>query len=124
MPPNASQGTIHEWLADLAGGGLEGAELRSLLSTRIGAAEEVERAAREVEVTRRIRALMMRLGEAEVDVPPGFEARLMERVLADETLLDLLEVYLSGFGRALVEFINLLLDLLPQGTQPAFAAGR
>lgn len=124
MPPDANERRIHEWLADLAGVELEGAELRSLLSTRIGAADEVERAAREVEVTRRVRALMMRLGEAEVDVPLGFEARLMARVMEDETLLGLLEVYLSGFGRALVEFINLLLDLLPQAPQPGFAAGR
>lgn len=124
MPPDANERHVQEWLADLAGGESEGAELRSLLSTRIDAAEEVERAAREVEVTRRVRALMMRLGEAEVDVPLGFEARLMARVMEDETLLGLLEVYLSGFGRALVEFINLLLDLLPQAPQPGFAAGR
>lgn len=124
MPPDVSERHVQEWLADLAAGELEGAELRSLLSTRIAAAAEVERAAREVEVTRRVRALMMRLGEAEVDVPLGFEARLMARVIEDETLLGLLEVYLSGFGRALVEFINLLLGLLPQAPQPGFAAGR
>jgi len=43
---------------------------------------------------------------------------LMERVRADKTLLDLLDLSMSGFGRALIELLNVLFSLLP-ATSPA-----
>lgn len=103
-----------DWLTDLAGGGLAGAELRAALRGRYASAEEAERAAAEVEVARRVRAMMLGLAAAEVELPAGFEARLFERVRGDQTLLDMLEFYLNGFGGALVELINALFSLLPE----------
>ena len=56
-------------------------------------------------------------------MPEGFEARLLERVRADQTLLDMLELYLEGFGGALVELINALFSLLPAAPQARSASG-
>jgi hypothetical protein len=50
-----------------------------------------------------------------VTLPADFEARLLARVRADVTLLDLLNVGLSGFGRTLLDLINMLIGLLPSG---------
>ncbi len=124
MSSNVKQINVADWLAELASGELEGLDLRALLATRINAAEEVEQAAREVEVTRRVRALMIGLSRAEIEVPEGFETRLMAKVMADQTLLDLMELYLSGFGRALIELINLLMAFLPQSPEAQFAPAR
>lgn len=112
-----------DWLTDLAGGGLAGQELLEALRARLGAGEEAERAAREVETARRVRSLLLSLRAAEVSLPEGFEARLLERVRADQTLLDLLELYLEGFGVALVELINALFSLLPAAPQSRPATG-
>ena len=111
-----------DWLTELAGGGLAGAELRAALGERFAAGEEVERAAAEVEVARRVRLMMLSLRAAEVEVPADFEVRLLERVRGDQTLLDLLELLLNGFGGALVEFINALFSLLPAEPHARFAA--
>lgn len=70
-------------------------------------------AAAEVAVARRVRSLLIELRQYSPALPADFETRLLERVRTDRTLLDLLELSLSGAGRALVELINLLLDLLP-----------
>jgi hypothetical protein len=78
--------------------------------------------AAEVEVARRVRRLMRQLASAEIAAPQDFEARLMARIRDDRTLLDLLDLGLSGFGRTLIELINLLLSLLPAPqTQPTAA---
>jgi hypothetical protein len=102
------------WLADLAAGELTGDALKILLATRITSIEEVERAAKEVVISRRIRQLMINLQKAEIKVPANFEARLMTRISEDETLLNLLEVYLTGLGQALIELINILFSFLPE----------
>lgn len=105
------------WLTELAGGELAGDELREALAARTASAVEVERALREIEVARRVRALMFRLREAEVEVPADFELRVLERVRADQTLLEMLELYLSGFGAVLVELLNALFSFLPAAAQ-------
>jgi hypothetical protein len=118
-------------LAELADGSLAGDRLRD----ELGGAPGGESAAAEVEAARRVRGLMLSLREAEVEVPADFEARLLarvreepallgvvERVRADPTLLDLLELYLDGFGGALVELLNALLSLLPPGPRDEPAA--
>lgn len=107
-----------DWLADLGDGELSGADLRSLIATRTASAEEAERAAREVEIARRVRSLLSNLRQAEIEVPADFEAQLMARVSADETLLNLLEVYLTGFGDTLVEIINALFSFFPESAPP------
>jgi len=103
-----------DWLTEIAGGELAGSELLQELSKRFATAEEAKRAAAEVEVARRVSELMLILRAAEVDVPADFESRLLERVRADQTLLDMLELSVGGFGSALVELINALFSLLPQ----------
>ncbi len=69
--------------------------------------------AEELEITRRVRALMAVLRESSVSVPEGFEAELMARVRADRTLLDLLDLALSGVGHILLEMISALLAMVP-----------
>ena len=93
-------------LTDLADGALVGAEWDTWLAAHPAAAAEVE-------IARRVHALVAELRLAAVDVPVGFEARLMARVREDATLLDLLELYLAGWARALMELINALFELLP-----------
>ena len=103
-----------DWLVDLAGEEMEGEDLRNLLATRIKSAEDIERAVREVKISRRVRLLMIKLREAEIEVPANFEAKLMSRIGKDETLLNLLEIYLNGFGRTLIELINALFSFFPE----------
>ncbi len=93
-------------LTELADHPPEGPEWQAWLAAHPAAAQEIE-------IARRVHALVARLREQTVPVPPDFEARLMERVRADTTLLDLLELSLSGMGRTLIEIINAFLGLLP-----------
>lgn len=72
--------------------------------------------AREVLIARRVRVLVSRMQAAEMAVPVGFEARLMARIREDATLLDLLELWFNGVGRLLVDLLNVIFDLLPDGT--------
>lgn len=111
-----------DWLTELAGGELTEAELRAALAGRFAVGEEVDRAAAEVLTARRVRGLLLSLREAEVDVPADFEVRLLERVRADQTLLDLLELYLNGLVAALIELINALLSFLPAAPERGLAA--
>jgi hypothetical protein len=76
--------------------------------------------AEELEIARRVRLFMTALREASIAVPADFEARLMERVRADRTLLDLLDLGLVGIGRALIEILNVLFGILP-AAQPVLA---
>jgi hypothetical protein len=111
-----------DWLTDLAGGELTGAELRDLLTTRFQTAEDVDDALRQIEIVRRVRDLMTVLSQAEIKVPDGFEGRLMARVSQDQTLLEMLELYVTGFGFALIELLNALFSLVPDPEpEPALA---
>lgn len=103
-----------DWLVDLAGEDLTGEALRKRLATRISSVEERERAAQEVEISRRVRLFMIALREAKIEVPADFEAKLMARVSEDTTLLNLLEFYLFYFGRTLIELVNALFSLFPE----------
>jgi hypothetical protein len=98
-------------LTDLADGTLSGPEWDAWLA-------EHPEAAAEVAIARRVRALMAGLRATTITLPADFEARLMARVREDATVLDLLELHLAGMGRALLELLTVLLDLLPQ-PQPA-----
>jgi hypothetical protein len=103
-------------ITDLADGTLSGSEWDDWLAANPDAAEQVE-------IARRVRALLLRLQNAQVILPEGFEARLLERVRADSTLLDLLEVWFLGFGGALMEILDLVFGLLGDWrTQTAPAA--
>lgn len=72
----------------------------------------------ELEAARRVRAVTRELRLAKIELPVDFEARLMERIRQDETLLEVLELGLTGFGQAFVELLNLLLSFLPPATEP------
>lgn len=97
-------------LADLVDGSLAGASLDAHTNL-----------AGEVFVARRVRALMQELRAAEIEVPAGFEERLLARVREDETLVNLLELGWEGFGRALFELLEILFALLPSSAEPLTA---
>lgn len=103
-----------DWLADLTNENVSGEALRNLLAARIKSAEAVEHAFQEVEIARRVRQLMINLRLAEIEVPADFEIKLMARVSEDTTLLNLLEIYLTVFGQALVELLNALFSFVPE----------
>ena len=73
----------------------------------------------EVEIARRVRALLAELRAIEIQVPEDFAVRLMERVRGNEAMLNLLDLWLSAFGHALLELLDAFFDLLPQ---PGLAA--
>jgi hypothetical protein len=60
-----------------------------------------------------VRAYVIRLREDGIKVPADFEANLLERIRADATLLDLLDLGLAGLARAVLEILNALFGLLP-----------
>lgn len=96
-----------ELLADLADGRLSGPEWDAWLLAHPDAATQVA-------IAQRVRALMLQLHLEEIEVPAGFEARVLEMVRNDTTLLQLLDLGLSGVGRALVEILDIVFALLPQ----------
>jgi len=102
------------WLADLTSEDVAGEELRSLLAGRLADPELVEQAAREVETAQRVRRFVIRLQELEMEISADFEAKLMARVSENVALLNLLEVYLTGFGRSLIELVNALFSIFPE----------
>lgn len=69
--------------------------------------------ATEIEIARRVRTYVAELKNLSIVVPPDFETRLMERIRTDHTLLDLLDLGLAGFTRAILELLDALFDLLP-----------
>lgn len=102
-------------LADLADGTLGGPEWEAWL------AQHPHQAA-EVELARRVRALLDELRASEVEVPAGFEERLLARVREDAALRDLLDLGLAGLGRVLIDLLNALLSLLPSPAPAPTAA--
>lgn len=102
-------------LAELADGEIPGPEMEAWLNAHPDEAAELE-------VARRVRALMVELRAAAIEVPVDFEARLMERVRGDITLLDLIELAFSALGRALVELLDIFFALLPATPAPQPAA--
>lgn len=98
-------------LAALADGTLAGPEWDAWLAANPDLAAEVE-------IARRVRALVGELRGVMIEVPPDFEVRLLERVRQDAALIDLLDLGLAGLGQTIVELLELLLSFLP-GPQPA-----
>lgn len=88
-------------LTDLADGALSGSDWEAWRATH------PEQAA-EVVVARRVHLLLAELRAVPVVLPADFEARLMERVQRDATILDLLDLWLAGWGHLLVELLDLL----------------
>ncbi len=88
-------------LAELADGELAGPDWGAWLASHPEEAAEVVAA-------RRVRLLLAELRTVPVTLPADFEARLMERVRRDATFLDLLDLWLAGWGRVLLEVLDLL----------------
>ena len=88
-------------LADIADGALASPDLEAWLLSHPDQAAEVAAA-------RRVRLLLAELRTVPVTLPADFEARLMERVRRDVTFRDLLDLWLAGWGRVLLELLDLL----------------
>lgn len=110
-----SDRTTDTTIPDLVEGLLSGPEWEAWLAAHPDQAAEVR-------LARQVRLLLNELRTAEIAVPDGFEARLLERVREDAALRDLLDLGLAGLGRTLIELINALLSLLPTpAAQPTAA---
>ena len=88
-------------LTDLADGTIAGPEWEGWLAAHPDLAAEVAAA-------RQVRALLGELRTVPIALPADFEAVLMERVRRDATVLGLLDLWLSGFGRALLDLLDAL----------------
>ena len=93
-------------LTDLADGTLAGPEWEEWLAAHPDLAAEVA-------IARQVRALLGELRTVPIAVPADFEAVLMERVRRDATVLGLLDLWLSGFGRALLDLLDALFSVPP-----------
>ena len=91
---------------DLADGTLAGPEWEEWLAAHPDLMAEVA-------VARQVRALLLELRAVPIALPVDFEAALMERVRRDATLLGLLDLWLAGFGRALLELLDAFLGAPP-----------
>jgi hypothetical protein len=91
---------------DLADGTLTGADWEEWLAAHPDLMAEVA-------IARQVRALLIELRTVPIAPPADFEAALMERVRQDATLLDLLDLWLAGFGRALLELLDALFGAPP-----------
>ena len=54
-----------------------------------------------------------------VALPADFEAVLMERLRRDATVLGLLDLWLAGFGRALLDLLDALFGASPSAAPAA-----
>ncbi len=72
MTQNDNLSFYADWLLDLAGEKIEGEDLRNVLATRIKSAEDIERAAREVEISRLGQVFLIKIKKSEIAVPAGF----------------------------------------------------
>lgn len=93
-------------ITDLADDTLVGPEWEAWLAAQPDAA-------REVALAQRVRGLVGQLRALEYTLPADFEARLLERVRNDTTLLDLLDLGLAGLGRVFLELLDALFSLVP-----------
>jgi hypothetical protein len=99
-------------LTDLADGTLAGPEWEAWLAAHPDLAAEVAAA-------RQVRALLGELRTVPIALPADFEVILMERVHRDATYLGLLDLWLSGFGRALLDLLDALFGAPPTPTYAA-----
>lgn len=98
-------------LTDLADGTLTGPEWEEWLAAHPDLAAEVA-------VAQQVRALLGELRAVPIALPADFEAVLMERVRRDATLLSLLDLWLAGLGRALLELLGVIFGA-PRPPAPA-----
>ena len=94
------------YLPDLVDGTLA----PGLLSEVQAALVECPECQREYEIARQVRAFLLEVQAEHVNlrIPAGFEARLLARVRAHNSGLELLDLSSKAFGTWLVELINLI----------------
>ena len=101
-------------LTDLADGTLAGPEWEAWLAAHPDLAAEVA-------IARQVRALLGELRAVPIALPADFEAVLIERVRRDAAILGLLDLWLGGVGRALLDLLDALFGA---PLAPARAAGQ
>ena len=108
---------LRQYLPDLVDGSLS-PELLTEAQTALADCPDCQR---EYEIAQRVRAFLIELQaeNANVRIPAGFEARLLARVRAQHSGLELLDLSSQTFAAWLVEMLNLIGGLI----DPA-AAGR
>ena len=99
-------------LTDLADGTLAGPEWEVWLAAHPDSAAEVA-------VARQVRALLGELRTMPIALPADFEADLMQRVRRDATVLDVLDLWLAGFGRVLLDLLDALFGAPPSAAPAA-----
>lgn len=100
-------------LADLADEILAGGEWQAWLADR-------PQAAADLEIARRVRVMLAALGDEAVALPADFEARLLQRLREDATLVALLDLALAHLARTLLDLLELVMALVP--TPPEHSA--
>jgi len=103
-----------EELAELIPDLVDGTVPAPLLAEAEAALPQCPDCQRELDIARQIRTFLIELQaeNPQLSVPPGFEARLLSRVRAHHSGLELLDLSAIAFGMWLVELINLIGGLL------------
>lgn len=110
-----------EELARLIPDLVDGTLSPAVLAEAEAALPECPECEQELVLARQIRAFLVRMQaeNASVRVPVGFEARLLARVQAQHSNLELLDLSSKIFGAWLVELLNLIGGLIDPAAQPA-----
>jgi len=97
---------LRQYLPDLVDGTLS----PTVLSEVQAALVECPDCQREYEIAQGVRAFLLELQteNANIRIPTGFEARLLARVRAQHSGLELLDLSSKAFGVWLVELLNLI----------------
>lgn len=107
-----------EELAQLIPDLVDGTVPTSLLAEAEAALSQCPDCQRELTIARQVRAVLLELKAeyADVQIPAGFEARLLKQVRAQHSGLELLDLSSRAFAMWLIEFINLIGGLLDPGS--------
>ena len=101
---------LRQYLPDL----VDGSVAPELLTEAQAALAECPDCQREYAIAQRVRAFLIELQaqNANVRIPVGFEVRLLARVQAHHSSLELLDLSSQAFGAWLVELLNLIGGLI------------
>lgn len=107
---------LRQYLPDL----VDGTVPPALLAEVQTALAECPDCQREYEIAQRVRTFLVELQaeNANVRIPAGFEARLLARVRAHHSGLELLDLSSKAFGEWLIELLNLIGGLINPTATP------
>ena len=105
---------LRQYLPDLVDGSLA----PELLTEVQSALAECPDCRREYEIAQRVRAFLLELQaeNANIRIPAGFEARLLTRVRAHHSGLELLDLSSHTFAAWIIELLNLIGGLINPAT--------